>query len=259
MEQPNLTPQKASKETHLLPNIKPIRACIGSGDDFGYLDLFLLKHGFNPSDPNIEKIDLDEEPSVLTKNNFSNAGHDTYVISPANSKDKISEHFQDCTGVIVAGVDRDTGENISIMSHQNPGAFLSAGKNKDQFLNDLAQILQQIKARCLPNTVDAVIIGGKYMTIADIVEIDFRQNYLDSLSLLSTEVSSILGFEPIIINGPKLISSADRVLYNNKERRLFFIRGLSRDAVNENTGDFTYSNIAEEKKKWDKYLATKKS
>ncbi len=229
-----------SKSEHLIPGVKPIIVCIDSRTSITSIVPKLTLS-------NMRGINYDDSPANWAKNNFLHAGLETYIISTIDDFNKFSEGFFDCTGLVVAGIDKETGKNISFLTHQDPKRFLSI--TKDKFIEHLKQRLIEIKNRCQPGTIDAVIVGGNYLT--GFLN-SFRQNYLDSIKLLSLETQQILGFEPVVINGPKLIRNnsgdADNIYYDNQNRRLYFMR----QEVNLNTGSFTHSYIDKEKKKWKK-------
>ena len=130
--------------------------------------------------------------------------------------------------MVVAGIDKRTGENISFLTHQNPEEFLGYNNKEDikaKFIKHLKQRLNEIKKRCKQGTIDAVIVGGKYFTnFHDIIFApEMNPNYLGSIKLLGVEVKKSLDFEPIVINGPKALGPDD-VFYDNKKRKLYFIR-----------------------------------
>jgi hypothetical protein len=190
-------------------------------------------------------LDYWGHPKILRRKKFLTGGAKSYVMSPVDGKNKISMEHVTCTGIIVTGIDKDTGENISFASHQDPEWVLC--ELKDKFTDDLRKNLAEIKSRCLPNTIDAVVIGGTHRKYQPGYEktvaghqaiIDYQKNYLDAIKLLEEETKEILGFKPTLVNGPKTHGSDD-YLYETKERRLYFIRTYLNPAV----GDFPASDI----------------
>ena len=134
---------------------------------------------------------------------------------------------------------------------------------KDKFVGHLEQRLAEIKEKCEEGTIDAIILGGKDPSRKYVREViskpnlDYiqkeqflamKQNYLDSIKLLSEKVEKFLGFHPVMINGPKTEKGYDNLYYDNKNRRVHFMRST----INSNVGSFVYSEIEEEKKKWEK-------
>jgi hypothetical protein len=222
------------KFEHLNKDAKPIMVCISARKDFLEGDEEFLEgtppHKFNLKNP--ENVKWSSYPG--------------YIISNVSDGDKFSEGFSRCTGLVVKGTDKETGENISFLTHQAPFAFIAFKKDKSHQLSssfkaEFDKALYQIKEKCIRGTIDAVIVGGDYF------DDDFsKEASVESIKLLSTETNSILGFEPVVINGPKKYSyGEDDVYFDNKNGRLYFVR----PKVNEDTKDFTYSDTKNEKQK----------
>ena len=181
-----------------------------------------------------------------------NSGKETYVISPCDSQNKYSDSYLNCTGVVVSGVDKETGKNISFMSHQNPEWFLdgigktsgnSINTNVVKFKQDLAKNINELKNRCISGTVDAVIFGGnKEDFSSDVPDEKFIRgfdneesynkesydNYVNSIKVLRLVISNELGFSPVVMSGPNdnfttgLHSLTS--YYDNENKRLYMIR-----------------------------------
>jgi len=235
----------SKKEGHLKEGIRPIMTCIGTPVDFGTSSTrWIFNH--LPKPGSLHNVEFHGSTRYFESKNFLNGGSGTYVFSSLDDKDKFSESFCDCTGLIVAGVDKKTGQNISFLSHQYPQVFLF--EKKDDFIKDLNELLLEAKKRCVSKTVDAVIVGGNYSNGINSKKISYKQSYLDSIELLSKEVKNVLGFEPSVVNGPKGIIGSDNVFYDNENKRLYFMRV----EVNPDTGNFTQSDIDKEKDKWEK-------
>lgn len=219
---------------YLRPDINPIMAAVGSPADFKeYPDLI----------DNAEFVDYYGSRAELNKKGFSNGGDYSYVFSIVDSQNKFSDRFKDCTGLLVAGQDKITGENISFLSHQDPRYFLSLEDSRQMFIADLRQRLKELKDRCVPGTVDARIVGGNINKMIK----RYEDKYLKSIELLSVEASAALGFEPIVVMGPKATRGDDDVFYDNKNRRLYIVRSVVDDATSES---FTYKELSEQKEKW---------
>jgi hypothetical protein len=210
-----------------------------------------IYHQFNGRDIRVARIDYHQRLQGLNEQHFLNAGEATYVISTIDEANKYSRDYFDCTGLVVTGIDKETGRNISFLTHQDPKKFLK--KKKEEFVADLNRRLEEMRSRCVSGTIDAVIVGGNYDEDESEKKISFAKNYLDSISLLTDEVKKSLGFEPIIINGPKTTLNQDDVFCDNEHRRLYFLR----PAVNNNTQSFNNSEINKEKKKWDEQITSK--
>jgi hypothetical protein len=231
----------------------PIIVCIGSPQDFGFIDpkekskIFSsreIKESLGLTDAK----NVDQDSGLYDgKENFLTVGPSTYIISPIDNEDKFSENFHRCTGLVVAGIDKKTGKNISFLSHQDPSEFLY--KYKDKFIEQLKRQLIEIKERCERGTVtiSTVIVGGRYFSDDELDNYQVVQLYNDSVKLLGKIVKEIFEFEPTIVNGPKTSrNEKDDVYFDNKNRRLYLIR----TKVNSATEDFTPSNVDDHEKTW---------
>lgn len=83
-----------------------------------------------------------------------------YVISKVDETPKRSESYRNCMTVIVVGEDKETGKQISFLSHQNPSYFLTT--EKDQFQKDLHSRIAELSSRAKKGTIDVGIMGGNY-------------------------------------------------------------------------------------------------
>ena len=203
---------------YLEPGVVSIVACVESS---GNLNTPAL------SGDDVEQVDLYESPDKSRQNGFIKNGHESYVISPINNKSKFSLEYADCTGIVAVGIDMSTSDNVSFMSHQNPEYFLS--EDREAFLRDLRFRLSEIKEKCRSGTIDAVIFGGRFANVKQFASLDgfrdhFKDEYLQSIRLLSEEIKLKLGFSPDIISGPKFDPAQDHVAFDNKTRRLYLAR-----------------------------------
>ena len=129
------------KPEHLREGVPAIMACVGTPDEFRenpgaekfafYEDVFDV--------PGADNVDYHGRPAFLARQNFKNGGRESYVISPVDNLDKFSRSFKNCTGIVVAGYDKKTGENISFLSHEDPGYFLDQETNRSNFVSDFRQ------------------------------------------------------------------------------------------------------------------------
>lgn len=232
----------AGDTRHLKEGVRPIIACIGTLEQFARdYERSLMKW--------LEERLLGIHHNVdycrhYKGKEFKQDGTRSYVISPVDDLDKFSESFFDCTGIIVSGKDKETGENISFLSHQDPVHILVNKKNERRFKNDLNQTLVEIKKRSVEGTIDAVIFGGKYKK----GRAELQKDYLKSVKLLTTETKKILGFEPLVITGPKIVSGSDDVYYDNEHRRLYVVRPNVGDATTES---YAPRDVEKQKEKWE--------
>ncbi|MBI3633411.1 MAG: hypothetical protein HY226_03915 [Candidatus Vogelbacteria bacterium] len=247
---------KVNTLSHLKPGVRPIMACVGErshfkrGDYVGggeRMEIFQNYDLAANAAKNNTNVDYYGNPDELERNGFKNRGKGSFTISPVNNLDKFSGSYRNCTGVIVAGIDRKTGENISLLSHQDPEYFLTSDDQKQRFVTDLEERLEELKDRCESGTIDAIILGGNYFQDVNTHGRKYATDYLDSVKLLSSEITKTLGFEPTVITGPKMLGGDDNSFYDNKNRRLY----LSRPKVGEaSTGSYQSTDITHKEKEW---------
>ena len=70
---------------------------------------------------------------------------------------------------------------------------------------------------------------------------------LKSIKFLTEIIKKELGFEPLVITGPKTIPTTDCVFYDNEKRRLYLMRGKNDFNAMQS---FTPSEIEKMRKKW---------
>lgn len=188
---------------HLNEGVKPIMTCVGSFNDFRGVEIS-LKHPEHINNDfllvNLQNVDWVHGTYGTTKTEDSlSAGPSTYIISAVDASNKFSKEYKRCTGLIVVGIDKNTKENVSFSTHQDPNYFLYEGR--DEFIRCLTQRLKEIKDRCELSTVDAVIVGGFCVWDDDVTP--YKKKYLDSIQLLLTKTKEILGFNPRVTGDPK--------------------------------------------------------
>ena len=256
-----LEPKDPLKLEHLKEGVNPIMACVGSPTQFENHPgsrAVTFKKETNPTEA--LNVDFNELPYILERKKCKNPEVNSYVISSIDSSDKFSEGYANCTGVLAVGRETDTGENISFLSHQYPYYFLNRTvrstrlqSRQDRFLNDLRESFEKLKGKCEKGTIDAVILGGSYYK-GDSNE-ENQENYLRSIELLSEETQRILGFEPVVITGPKtderhIVDKTigyESVFYDNKQRKIYLMRPGIEDTSTET---FRPGDVKEKEKKW---------
>ena len=130
-----------SKSEHLSPWIKPIVACLGIPDEFRqFPGDEQVAFGIGASNGRLHDVDYYGDPADHEKQNFKNNGRGSYVISSVDALDKFSKEFRDCTGLVVAGRQKN-GEDISFLSHEDPVFFLEDKNNTNLFIRDLRERL----------------------------------------------------------------------------------------------------------------------
>ncbi len=241
------------KSEHLKEGVRPIVACVGTPEQFRQNPsteseaLEISGHGYGVKfweTPGVHNVDYDGDSKDLRSQGFKNAGEATYVISTVDGLDKFSGGFKNCTGVVVAGTDKKTGENISFLTHEDPAYFLNGKDNKKGFTKDLRERLEELRKRSVEGTIDAVMVGGSYFHD----DPRYIEDYRNSIQLLSAEVSKVLGFEPTVMTGPKVdTTEADAVFYDNKNKRLYIIREHVGKA---STQGFSPKDLGEQEQKW---------
>ena len=119
-------PRVVNMNEHLKGGVKPIFACVGTNKDFA---------DFSGYDEMIGEVEYIRPPENLSSENILHGGPKRYNISPINEMSKVSNKFLDCTGLIVSGVDKETGKEISFLSHQDPTRVLY--EKKEIFVSKL--------------------------------------------------------------------------------------------------------------------------
>ncbi|MCC7160562.1 hypothetical protein IT399_02500 [Candidatus Nomurabacteria bacterium] len=151
------------------------------------------------------------------------AGKSTYVISTIDELNKFEKEIYMCTVLIVVGKDKNSGQNVSFVSHQYPGEFLN-DKKKD-FIDHLQQRLLEFKEKCEKETIEAVIVGGKdYKPLK--TNDPMTEWYTESIKLLEGQVEHILKIKAKTVNGPKHNHEErpDLAIFETQKRKLYLIR-----------------------------------
>ncbi|MDP9249016.1 MAG: hypothetical protein M3M85_00690 [bacterium] len=145
---------------------------------------------------------------------------------------KRSHGYMMCTGLVVVGIDRETGKNVSFISHQTPAEILD--DEMVSFKELLKERLAEMEARCLPGTVDAVIVGGydrKKVTRE-------AKEYEKILSYLGSEVKKYFKFDPTVVNGPQFDGGMSDIWFDTENRRLYYVRHKVNDMADFPTADY---------------------
>jgi hypothetical protein len=212
-----------SKESnkHLIEGVRPIFVAIGTPEDFERAENehpeIPQKISNNFGLKNLKNVDW--ENGTYGAPYWGESGESgslvkpkAYIISPIDNSNKFSTGVGACTGLIVAGKDKHTGENISFATHQ-ASFFL------ENFETDLNKRLMEMKERCAEGTIDAVIIGGVTRGVS------LEKIYTTNMKFLSGVTQKILKFEPVIVNGPKKGTlNNDDFFYDNEHRRVYLVR-----------------------------------
>jgi hypothetical protein len=237
---------------HLTNGERPI---IASVEGYGKLTVKEISDGSNRfqiftarDDENVDYAEYAGDTNAQEKRGFLTGARGNYVISPLNNKGKVSTGYVMCTGVVAVGKDKRTNENISFLSHQFPDIFLPGKSHHGQFVSSLEARLEELKQRSVLGSVDAVIFGGKFYKVGD----PFEGEYADSIKLLQNEIRNVLGFDPVVITGPKRYKNdfeqaGEAVFFDTANRRLYITRPETGDATTES---YMPDDIASQTKKW---------
>jgi hypothetical protein len=162
----------------------------------------------------------------------ANAGSTTYIISSISNGNKFSEGYENCTGLVVTGVDDATGENISFMTHQRPGSWLA--KDAEVFERDCRERLAEFRARARGGTIDAVIVGGDTVSSAvpaprvDVFgTFGYGRDFKKGVQVLAALSHDVLGIEPRVVGGPlqgQSYKGSTAAYLDTAHRRLFVLR-----------------------------------
>lgn len=212
---------------HLKEGINPIRVCAGDKKAFSYNPgppLPLSKRVWKEEKhPDVLQVNFYAPQNHLREKQMSNDGSKTYVISPVDTRDKFSKEFCNCGGLLVAGRDKQTGAELSFLTHHNPEYFLHSKYKERAFIFDIKTKLEEMKERCEPGTLDAVLFGGRDSDDYAFGDIDEQEEYELSITLVKKEVLSVLGFEPAIPTEPKIYGE-EHAYYDTINRRLYLLQ-----------------------------------
>lgn len=247
---------------HLNKGVKPI---MGGVYDRNNLDRE-TEYFLDDFKKNAEFVNFEYSEEDLKKNEILNGGKNTYLISRFDNKDKYSTSFLDCTGMVVSWIDKNTGEKMSFLTHQNYSSFVEDNKEiLFKFKGDINKSLDFVSTNAIPGTVDVAIFGGNDKEDEDSNSFedfqygrsdidDFAKEkfftYKKSISLLNNIVSSKLGFSPVVIEGPNenfdTTNHGLSVYFDNRNRRLYLLRAKNNSVNNE---EFIADNLDEQIRK----------
>jgi len=215
------------KSEHLSKEFSPIILSVGSVDQH-LIDDDLIIEAYKLTQRSIN-VKYGELGSSLDKKGFKNDGTATYIISTIDTKAKISEGFVNCTGCIVVGVDKNTGENISFLSHQDPFHFTDDGVLN--FADDFSESLLKMKDRSVEGSIDAIVVGGNI--VGGNEKKGGEEYYKESIELISELVRRRLGFLPVISTQAKKSGGGDSVIFDTEKRRAYLVRS---EKINNSQG-----------------------
>lgn len=231
---------------------------------------------FKEFEKNAEFLDFRLNPEKFFSSKWNKNKDGTYLISPIDGKNKYSKDFLDCLSVCVVGKEKETGKNISFISHLNPEAIFENRDIRLRFEKDLKNRIEEIVNRCEEGTIDVAILGGnkdiEYNDYINSVDIDKMnpqdlydfvgenasgpfEKYKNTIYLLDKIFLETLKFNPTVICGPnsnikinELKGSNALDLYFNTENRNISILRPKNEKVNDES--FLASDIDNQIKKY---------
>ena len=240
MEKMNVSGNFGEKFNHLEKGIPQIM--VGIQTYYGPYHKFKLPPNVELLKKYSEDIHWQSNPVYYREHHIKSNQNGTYVISEASEKNKYSEGYLNCTGLIMIGVDKETGDNISVVTHQQSDSTTLADAEK--FIRDLATTVKDFVQQCKPKTIDALIVGGNDNDKNNLTE--YRESAQDIINI----ASPFLGFAPRMATGPKITNGKyDTNIYLDTEnRRLHLFMPTQENArVYE---DFALENIEIQKEKY---------
>ena len=221
---------------------KPIRACIV---EIGQTDLYTEEMIVSIKKSGVD-VNFYGSSDFYEKNNIDNGGNYTYAISDIDYKNKFSEGYKNCTGVVAVGEEVETGNQISFMSHQYPDEFLY--DNKDKFVNDLVEKMQLLNDKTKKGSIDVVIFGGnsaksEYYSI-------FKKNYKESINIINKTLKANFDISPTVMVGPAdLLHCYTSVYLDTSNRRLYILREPQEN--NTQNHEYLADDFDKQEKKWN--------
>jgi len=200
----------------------PIVACVGSEESFDTGDRERL------ASLGAEIVDYYASAELVRSREQRSGGANTYVISSISDTNKKSEEFRDCSSLVLIGKERDSGNNISILTHQDPSFLFGRRHGREAFVHDLDEVLASFASRTEPGSVDAVIVGGN--SFKESIDRDdqspevYEKRYIDSVTLLGERVRTTFGVDPRVIAGPNMNAGDTSVILDTHRRRLYVCR-----------------------------------
>lgn len=224
---------------HLENGFKPITVCVDE-KKFDTHSFFMSK---NQDYRNYtDNVNYEANQDYFRENKMLSIGPSTFVISELNSKNKYTTGLCDCTSIIVSGVDKETGRNISILTHEDSQRLFKEPIT-EFFIKNLSKRIQEILERSKIRSIDAIILGGntfKGNTMVGYTK-DYYDNYKKSIELITQIIREKLNFEPTVTTGPKEDRGSTNVYFDNDKRRAYLFIPEQKNTINYN--DFQPKDI----------------
>lgn len=166
-----------------------------------------------------------------------------------NALDKYSLHYRNCIGMVFVGTSKQSGKEISFITHMNATGFDSNDTYREQvekFDEVLNQGIQKLQTSAEIGTIDAVIFGGA----------DWDSSYKKIIDRYSKKITNVLGFDPVVLTGPGGYDSEDTkdkvhpstdVYLDTQGRKIYILRRETPNEENDNPF-FASRNINKEEK-----------
>lgn len=151
-----------------------------------------------------------------------------YLISSISAQNKYSEKYIDCTGVLAVGKSKESGENISFLSHQ-----ISSGNFPKSFPKKLELKITELKQKVLKGSIDIVVFGGDYSHQKEKNTLYTpAEEYAVAIRKTSETIRKAAGFDPVVIAGPNLnLGTHTHAYFDNTNRRLYIVRPTQRESL----------------------------
>jgi len=188
------------------------------------LHLEHLKQGFKPIITCI--VDKNNQESSLDVfNNIKNSGANIdylkdssgYNLSNIDNVNKYSEDYSTCTGIVAVGIDKNTKERISFLTHHNPILFdnkeTSSVNEHKKFQDNLDFLLKDFHERTEDGSVDILLFGGSSSS-------NFSS---DSIKYLNNVIKKEFKFKPTIVTDTNSVGDIISVFLDTKNSRFYFL------------------------------------
>lgn len=197
-----------------------------------------------------------------------------FTSTEINENDKFSKALRMCTGVVAIGKSKDSGKEVSFMTHNLfPTILRSKGRVKklsvrneagekmayndivSQYDEAFRKQLQEFSKVVDKESVDVIVFGGETYGRKGLFEDSSWKEYESAVTHQSQLIKEELGSEPTIIAGPQdgptfrgYGETGTDVYLDTQNRRLYIVRSMQENAKrNEN---YRPGDLKKQKKIW---------
>ena len=136
----------------------------------------------------------------------------------AGEGDFYSKDYGNCIGVVVIGINKKTGEPLTLMTHQNTEELPGFGEGmEERFMQELSSYLKIMKQQTKKGSMDCVRFGGFDGGYGSDSE------YEKSINLATAVVKKELGLELRVVAEPNMEGTTD-AYFDAKNRTLYIVR-----------------------------------